>query len=246
MSNFEGEITYPDMLIALHQLVGTEENLTDSLRRCADIARYAVPGTKGVGLTLRAGDSGTTVAFSGDPAPALDDAQYEDDLGPCLEAFRTDRTIYVERVSDELARWPTFVRRAEELGIRSSLSLPLRLKSDPVGALNLYADHEAAFSDETVEVAHMFAVQASIAVTNAQVYWRAKHLADNLTKALDSRDLIGQAKGILMREHGISSDDAFDRIRRVSQKRNIKVTALAEQIVWTGQIPNEESAPQER
>jgi GAF domain-containing protein len=239
MSEFEGEITYPDMLVALHQLVGTEENLTDSLRRCADIAHYAVPGVKGVGLTLRTGDSGTTVAFSGDMAPALDDAQYADDLGPCLEAFRTDRTVYVEQISKELSRWPTFVRRADELGIHSSLSLPLRLESDPVGALNLYADRPAAFSEETVEVAHMFAVQASIAVTNAQVYWRAKHLADNLAKALDSRDLIGQAKGILMREHGISGDEAFDRLRRASQERNIKVTALAEQIIWTGQLPEE-------
>jgi GAF domain-containing protein len=244
MSEFEGEITYPDMLVALHQLVATEENLTDSLRRCADIARYAVPGVKGVGLTLRKGDSGTTVAFSGDSAPALDDAQYADDLGPCLDAFRTDRTINVERISDELSRWPTFVRRADELGIRSSLSIPLRLDhTGPVGALNLYADHEAAFPDDTVEVAHMFGVQASIAVTNAQVYWQAKHLADNLSKALDSRDLIGQAKGILMREHGISSDEAFERIRRASQQRNIKVTSLAEQIVWTGQLSDEPGAP---
>lgn len=239
MSDAEGEMSYPGLLVALHQLVGAEENLTDSLRRCADIACFAVPGVRGVGLTLRTGDSGATVAHSGDAATDLDEAQYTDDLGPCLEALREDRTIYVERISEQLSRWPTFVRRAAELDIHSSLSMPLRLESGPVGALNLYADEEAAFPAATAEVAQMFAAQASIAVTNAQVYWQAKHLADNLSKALDTRDLIGQAKGILMSEHGISSDEAFERIRHASQQRNVKVSELAEQIVWTGQLPDD-------
>src|SRR4051794_22729756 len=112
MPEFEEEMTYPDMLVALHQLVGTEENLTDSLRRCAHIAHFAVPGVEGVGLTLRAGDSGTTVAFSGDAAPQLDEAQYADNLGPCLDAFRQDRVLRVDRISSRLSEWPTFVRRA--------------------------------------------------------------------------------------------------------------------------------------
>jgi GAF domain-containing protein len=231
-------MSYAETLVALHQLVATEENLTDSLRRCADIARSAVPDVEGVGLTLRAGGTGTTVAFSGDTAPKLDEAQYEDDEGPCLEAFRENTLLNVTHIAAELSRWPSFVRCADELGIRSSLSVPLRLEGSAVGALNLYAGAVEAFPPGTVEVAEMFAAQASIAVTNAQVYWQARHLAEHLSKALDSRDVIGQAKGILMREHSITGDAAFEMIRRTSQHRNIKVQALAEQIVRAGQLPD--------
>ncbi len=239
MSDFE-EMSRPDLLVALHQLVHNEEHLTDSLRRVADIATWAVPGVESVGLTFRAGKSGTTVAFSGEAAPLLDEAQYEDDTGPCLDSFREETTINVPRVADELNKWPTYVRTAEKLGIRSSLSLPLRISGEPaVGALNLYASTESAFSGDTLAAGEMFAAQASVAVTNAQVYWQARHLAENLTKALESRDRIGQAKGILMRHHGISGDEAFDRLRRLSQRRNIKVADLADEVIWTGQLPDE-------
>lgn len=231
------DLSYADALVALHQLVVTEENLTDSLRRVATIARFAIPGVEAVGLTLRAGQSGTTVAHDGDVAIALDEAQYQDDLGPCLEAFRTDQMLLVGRIADELSRWPAFARRAEELGIRSSLSVPMRSEGTPVGALNLYASPESAFGPESVVVAELFGAQASVSVTNAEVYWRAKHLADHLGRALESRDRIGQAKGILMREHGIDADKAFELIRQHSQDRNVKVADLADQIIWTGQLP---------
>ena len=233
------DMSYADVLVALHQLVETEENLTDSLRRVANTACYAVPGVEAVGLTMRAGRSGTTVAFTGDVAPALDDAQYEDDLGPCLESFREDRLILVDRIADEVSRWPSFARRAEELGIRSSLSIPLRADHAAIGALNLYASPESAFPPDAVTVAEMFGAQASVSVTNAEVYWRAKHLADNLGRALDSRDRIGQAKGILMREHGIDGDKAFELIREQSQRSNVKVVDLADRIIWTGQLPDD-------
>lgn len=232
-----GEMSYPELLVALHHLVATEEQLSDSLGRVADIARFAIAGVDAVGLTLRAGASGTTVAFAGDAAPALDDAQYADDAGPCLESFREGITINVPRLADELSRWPTYVRTAGELGIRSSLSLPLRVPGEPdVGAINLYAAPESAFPDDTVAVAEVFAAQASVAVTNAEVYWRARHLAENLTKALDSRDRIGQAKGILMRDRGITGDEAFELLRRTSQRRNVKVADLADEVIWTGQL----------
>ena len=238
MSDY-GEMSYPELLVALHQLVATEEQLSDSLGRVAVIACYAIEGVDGVGLTLRAGGTGTTVAYSGDPAPQLDDAQYEDDTGPCLDSFREQVTINVPRVADEASRWPSYVRTAERLGIRSSLSLPLRSPGEPaVGALNFYASPEDAFAGDTVAVAEMFAAQASVAVTNAQVYWQARHLTEHLTKALDSRDRIGQAKGILMRSHGITGDEAFERLRTLSQQRNIKVSDLADEVIWTGQLPD--------
>ena len=234
------EMSYPELLVALHQLVATEEQLEDALGRVANIACYAIDNVDAVGLTLRAGGSGTTVAFSGDPAPRLDDAQYEDDTGPCLDSFREDITINVPRIADHRTRWPSYTRTAEELGICSSLSLPLRVPGEPsVGALNFYASPESAFPEETVTITELFAAQASVAVTNAQIYWQARHLTENLTRALDSRDRIGQAKGILMRQHAITGNDAFELLRQTSQQRNIKVSDLADLVIWTGQLPEE-------
>jgi GAF domain-containing protein len=235
----EVEMTMADMLVGLHQLVETEQNLTDSLQRVVFLANAAIPAAHGVGLTLRSGDSGATVAYQGEVAPELDQAQYADDLGPCLQAFRDDRTINVGSIAAEVSRWPSFARRAEELGVLSSLSLPLHDDKGAVGALNFYSGTEHEFGDPQVAVAEAFAAQASVAVTNAEVYWRTRHLADNLTKALDSRDKIGQAKGILMRDLGISAEEAFERIRKTSQNRNIKVADIAEEIIWSGQLPGD-------
>jgi GAF domain-containing protein len=233
----EIDMNTADLLVGVHQLLDTEQNLTDSLQRVTFLANAAVPAAEGVGLTLRSGDSGTTIAFQGEIAPELDEAQYADDLGPCLEAFRDDRTINVGSIPTEMSRWPSFAKRAAELGVRSSLSLPLRDDQRAVGALNFYATPEHKFEDPLVVVAEAFAAQASVAVTNAAVYWRTRHMADNLTKALDSRDKIGQAKGILMRDLGISAEDAFELIRKTSQNRNIKVADIAEEIIWSGQLP---------
>jgi GAF domain-containing protein len=178
-----------------------------------------------------------TAAFYGDAALPLDNAQYEADDGPCLTAYRTGEIVRVERIRDVTQRWPTFSAAAAEARIVSSLSLPLIVKSEIVGALNLYSSQALTFSDGAVHLATLFAEQAALAVTNAAVYWKTYTLTQNLTLALENRERIGQAKGILAVRLGITMDEAFEQLRRTSQQLNVKLRDVADHVAVTGELP---------
>ena len=113
----------------------------------------------------------------------------------------------------------------------STMSLPLVAHDQGLGALNLYSRTAGAFSDDDEQLGLVLAEQASVAVANAEVYWRTKELTDELEQALQSRDVIGQAKGILMAREGFNADQAFDVLRRASQRSNLKLREVAEEIV---------------
>ena len=173
----------------------------------------------------------------------LDRAQYEANDGPCLVAYRTGEIVRLARIGDVSDRWPKFAAAAAEAGIVSSLSLPLTLRSEVVGALNLYASKPLTFTDERVHLGRLFAEQAALAVTNAEVYWKTYVLTQNLTVALENRDRIGQAKGILATRLGITTDAAFEQLRRASQNLNIKLRDVADHVTRTGQLPTTPAQP---
>ena len=172
----------------------------------------------------------TTAVCTHDAAMEIDAAQYRSESGPCLEAFRTGEVIRIKAIADD-RRWPEFAESAVSHGIRSSLSLPLVVGDESLGALNLYAAEERAFSDDDEETGKLFAAQAAVALANAQVYWSARIMTEQLREALASRDVIGQAKGIIMSQRGLGEDDAFDVLRRASQRENVKVREVAQRIV---------------
>ena len=138
---------------------------------------------------------------------------------------------------DAADRWPAFVAAAEADGIVSSLSLPLATKAEVVGALNLYASRPMTFTEPIVHLATLFAEQAAVAVMNADVYWQTYNLTQNLQAALENREVIGQAKGILATRLGVTLDDAFVQLRRTSQNHNIKLVDVADHVVATGELP---------
>jgi GAF domain-containing protein len=179
-----------------------------------------------------------TPAFYGDVAQLLDAAQYAADDGPCLTAYRTGETIRIDSIANESARWPALAAEAAEHGIQSSLSLPLVVGGKRVGALNLYSKASARFADESVALGGMFARQAAVALSNAEVYWRTYKLTQNLEAALENRDRIGQAKGILIATRKIDGDEAFDLLRKTSQNKNIKLRDIADYVVRTGELPD--------
>jgi GAF domain-containing protein len=128
-------------------------------------------------------------------------------------------------------RWPEFARIALAHGIHATLSLPLLARGEGLGALNLYAQQEDAFTDAHEKLAVIFADQASIALANAQVYWDARELSENLTEAIRTRETIGQAVGILMAAGGRSPEVAFQILASASQRENRKVRDIASEIV---------------
>ncbi len=176
------------------------------------------------------------------PAVAeLDALQSELGGGPCVDAIAEHETFYAEDLSHE-DRWPTFARRAVEHGMMSLLSFRLFIEESEtgertMGALNLYSRQRAAFDETAREVGVILASHASVALAAAQALAHEKDHVAHLDQALASRDVIGQAKGILMERERLSADQAFDLLRRASQHLNIKLRDVADRVAETGERP---------
>ncbi len=172
----------------------------------------------------------TTSVFSDPEVPDIDQAQYRSGEGPCLDAFRDGR-VYVIASTEREERWPDFCRTASEHGVRSTLSLPMVAGGRSLGALNFYAEREDGFADAHRAVAGRFAAQAAAVLANAQAYWDARSLGENLTEAMKTRATIEQAKGIIMAQSKIGPDAAFEVLRDASQHQNRKLRDIAQELV---------------
>lgn len=158
----------------------------------------------------------------------VDEVQNEVGEGPCLDAIYEQQTVRVPDMAHE-ERWPRFARRAAELGAGSMLSFQLYVEGDNLGALNLYSRRANGFDDESEQVGLLFASHAAVAFADAQQI-------DQLRRSRDTRDLIGQAKGMLMERYDIDADQAFRLLTRISQTSNEKLRDVAEELVTTREI----------
>ena len=224
------ENPFEAMVASLAAFVVGRQPLDRTLARVAELARDGIAGADYAAVTtLRDGRAETTVTT--DPMIAgIDQAQYDADTGPCLDAYRLGTPTRMGVTEDD-ARWPAFGRAAAGCGVHSTLSLPLLLDGEGVGALNLYSRSHDGFTDADVALGTQFAEPAAALVVNALLYWEARELADNLRTALANRAVIDQAKGILMSQQRIDADAAFDLLRRASQRENRKLRAIAQRIV---------------
>ena len=205
-----------------------------SLQLTVGLAVDTVDGCDAAGILVARNDRFTTVAFTDPIVVELDDLQITSDEGPCLEALAGGRRPFASDLADD-PRWPTFGPAAARAGIRSALAF--RLSEQPVSALNLYARLPAAFGATDRAKGLIFATLAGLALDLAGE--RADDLlrVANLHEALRTRELIGQAQGILIERERITSDQAFDVLRRASQHLNIKVREVARALVETGETP---------
>jgi GAF domain-containing protein len=193
------------------------------------LARRTLPGCLAASITLVHEAGPATHVASGDLAGDADRWQYEAGDGPCLTAIRDAETVGVDSFADD-ARWPAFAARAIGSGIHSSLSIPLVVHEDVAGALNLYGGVKGAFAASKNSAAK-FAGQAAVTLANAKALHEAQDLAGQLAGALEHREVIGQAMGILMATEKVSADEAMDILRRASNRANRKVSAIAGDIV---------------
>jgi GAF domain-containing protein len=218
-------VTLGRLARSLHEEAGVE----NTLREIASAAVSTVPGAREAGLSvIEAHREVRTRAGTSDLVYQVDQVQYDTAEGPCLDALYRQQTI---RLSDMAAetRWPRFTTRAIELGVGSMLSFQLYVEQDNLGALNLYSREPRAFTDESEEVGLLFATHAALAMADAQKY-------EQLLRAMAVRDLIGQAKGILMERHKLTSDQAFTLLVRASQDTNTKLAEVALYLVETGEL----------
>jgi len=162
----------------------------------------------------------------------VDELQTETGQGPCLDAVYEQQTVRVGDLRRE-ERWPEFAHRAfSETGAVSMLSIQLYVEGDNLGALNLYSREPDAFDDESEQVGLLFASHAAVAFAGAQK-------VDNLHQALETRDLIGQAKGILMERFHIDGAQAFRFLTRISSSSQRKLRDVADELVHTGQVSSQ-------
>ena len=196
----------------------------DVLREAVQAAMDLVPGAQAGSITaLVAGRRFEHKAESGTLPARVDAIMSELDQGPCLDALFQSRIIRVDDMRLE-TRWPEFAPRAAELGALSVLAFPLFVKNDSFCALNLYADEAHAFSDESEHVGRLLAAHAAVAYSGAQ---REEHLL----AAIETRDLIGQAVGLLMERYSITSERAFGTLVRFSRQTNRKLRDVAAELI---------------
>lgn len=191
-----------------------------------------IPGAESAGIThARRIEREVDVRYASDSFIAeLDKVQHAVGQGPCLDALQQRQPIRVDDFALE-DRWPRFCERARELGAGSLLSLPLSDAAGSLAALNLYSRRPHAFDEESEQTGLLFAAHSAIALG------AARHVQE-LHRALFNRDIIGQAKGILMERFKIASDQAFQVLVTVSNETNTKLREVAERVVLTGDVPS--------
>lgn len=217
---------------AVSRFLVDEAPIGETLQRVARLARDGCGSSKAAGLTLLdQNEQPVTSVFTHDLSPDIDSAQYREGGGPCLEAFRQNKVVSVIDVREERHRWPAFADKAQEHGVLSTLSLPLSAAGEAIGALNLYASEVNGYSDVDESAAADFATQAAVVVFNSLSYWRAYELGEGLKQALQARETIGLAKGLIMASSQCDADEAFAILVRASQRENVKLREVAARIV---------------
>jgi len=231
---------FRDALASLSRFFVGDASVEETLDALAHTAVAALPGADFAGMSLwRDGELGTW-AFTDPESPTIDRVQYETGHGPCLDALRYGEVLIVDDSEEDDPRWPRFEDECTRHGVRSTLSLPLVVKDEAIGGLNLYARVPKAFPLDEVRRARVFATSAAAVAYNSLRYHEAVALSDGLTEAMASRATIEQAKGILMARSGIDADAAFQVLVRASQRENRRLRDIAGELVErtaAGQAP---------
>jgi GAF domain-containing protein len=219
-----------DALSGLREMLEREKALGRVMQRAVDLMTSAIPAAAMASVTVLRGEEAETVACSSERVWAVDSDQYAAGEGPALEAARTGAVV---RASLEQARerWPGFAAAAQRAGVASCLSAPLILDDEFAGSLNLYSEKPAGFGDLDGALLRLYVTAVTAAIANARRYVEMCSLADQLGQALESREMIGQAAGVLMATRGFSAEEAFQELSRQSQNTNTKLREIAAWVV---------------
>lgn len=201
-----------------------------TLRDIVELVCSALASCSMAGITLLDQAGPHTVAATNEATERVDSFQYKTESGPCLHAYRNQVVNRIDATRLD-QRWPEFMAMARAEGVNSILSYPLVVRNDGIGALNLYSEHEDAFDADDERIGQAFATHATITLTHARGYLNKEKTRLSLERALETRGIIDQAKGILMARTGRDADEAFESLRRASQRTNRKVFDLAQEIV---------------
>jgi hypothetical protein len=230
-----GDVELAGAISQLSGLLIAEQTPETTLERVTGLVVEMVDHADGAGISLVRGRVVESLAHTSDLQRQVDEIQTSSGQGPCLAAIG-DAATAVFQIDDMTRdrRWPTFAQKTAQLGVLSKLAFVLRVDtapSDVLGALNLYARNAYAFDAHDRAIGLIFANHAAVALANAQTHAADRLEVEQIHRALQTRDLIGQAKGMLMQRDGMSADEAFETLRTLSQRLNLKLRDIAQQVV---------------
>jgi GAF domain-containing protein len=201
------------------------------LQQIADLAVEAIPEAEEVSVTLMERGKARSVVFTGNLAAGLDERQYRDGFGPCMDAAMTGETITIEDTAHS-STYPAFGRQAHRHGVNHTLSVGMATSPQAAGAINIYSTTPSGpFAPASRDSAAAFASYAAIALVNVATVSAATTEAGQLRQAMASRASIEQAKGILMRDRHCSADEAFAILRDYSSRSNRKLHDIVQDIL---------------
>jgi transcriptional regulator with GAF, ATPase, and Fis domain len=224
-------VRHSDVVVRLTALIGDlqrgRSGLHVSLGELVDRAAQSIPGAQYAGMTEVSRTAGiSTAAATNRYATLLDEIQQRHQEGPCASAAWRHHTVVIDDLETE-RRWPHYRLDAlAETPVRSVLAFEVFVDSDITGALNFYSEQAGAFDAEAIELGAIFATHIALA-------WSVFRRTDQFRSALASRDIIGQAKGIVMERFRVDAIRAFELINRLSQESNTKLLDVAQKIIDT-------------
>jgi transcriptional regulator with GAF, ATPase, and Fis domain len=172
-----------------------------------------------------------TLAASSEQTMLLELFQVEANEGPCLDCFHSGVPVVEPDLSAATGRWPNFVDRALRQGFRSVNALPLRLRNETIGALNLFSTSAGGLPPADIGIAQALANVATIGILQERAIRRSEMLAEQLQAALNSRVVIEQAKGVLAERGGLTMDESFAQLRRFARTTNRRLSDTAQAVV---------------
>lgn len=196
--------------------------------RCVEVLEVSAVGALLTDSTGRLG----VVSASTQAVAVLETLQVQREEGPCLDAYRSGERVLVPDLRGEPARrWPVFTPRALAVGVAGVCAVPMRLRDQRIGALNVFQAASGAFDEAATRAAQALADVATIGILQARALQDAARLAGQLEHALESRVVIEQAKGMLAERLGVDPEEAFARLRRYARAHGLGLTGLASQVV---------------
>jgi len=224
-----------DLASALAQMsqvllsVETENTAVDLV---VQVAVQTLPGTGGAGVTLVDPESKHARAASNALVEQADQLQYTYDAGPCLTAWRDQVPVQIADISAE-DRWPEWTAAVAALGVRSMLSVPMLSAGRSMGAIKVYSDRLSAYHADSVTILELFAQQAAVLLSNTQTVSDARRLSSQLTAALNDRDVISQATGVLLARGLKDVSAAHESLRAAAKRAGTSLHTVAHEVVDT-------------
>jgi len=217
-------VSLADTLVADYDVVELAQDLVDN--------SMSLLGVDAAGIVLFDANGDLHVlASSSEETRLLEVLQVQADAGPCLQAYRTGQPVLVDDLDVDSDRWPRFAERAREYGFRAVHALPLRLRDERVGSVNLLRFKTGAMSDVEIAFGQALADVATIGIVHQRIMMRSEEVNDQLRTALKTRVIIEQAKGVLAERGGLDMDTSFKLLRTHARSTNQLLGELARAVV---------------